>query len=155
MEKKSFIWLILGLICVVGFCFGCIQKPEEKKVVARINNYVMTLEDLEDEIKYSPYTGNRTEDLEELLDLAIRRQVLIQEAQRQGVDKHKSFTKTIGRYWRQTLIKELLEKESQRIYKNISKRKQKEALKALKAWKDELYKKANVEIYREILINIK
>ncbi|KKM75539.1 hypothetical protein LCGC14_1389330, partial [marine sediment metagenome] len=31
------------------------------------------------------------------------------------------------------------------------KRKQKEALKALKAWKDELYKKANVEIYREVL----
>ncbi len=149
MEKKSFIWLILGLVCVVGFCFGCSQKAEEKKVVARINNYVMTLEDLEDEIKHSPYyTGDRTEDLEELLDLAIRRQVLIQEAQRQGMDRHKSFMKTIGRYWRQSLIKELLEKESQRIYKNISKKKQKEAF---KAWEDGLYKKANIEIYREVL----
>ena len=53
MEKKSFIWLILGLVCVVGFCFGCIHKPGGKKVVARINNYVMTLEDIELEADFN------------------------------------------------------------------------------------------------------
>jgi len=148
MRKKSSIWLMAGVVCVIGLCFGCGQKAEEKKVVARINNYAMTIEDLEDEIKHSPYTGDRITDLEELLDLAIRKQVLIQEAQKQDLDKRKSFMKTIERYWRQTLIKELTEKESQRIYKNVSKNERKEAF---EAWEDELYKKANIEIYREVL----
>lgn len=147
MGKKSFIWLMAGMICVVSFCSGCGQKAEEKKVVARINNYVMTVEDFEDEMEYSPYTPDGTKDFEELLDLAIRKQVLIQEAQRQGLDKRRSFMKTIERYWRQTLIKELLEKESRRIYKDVSKKEQEEAF---KAWEDELYKKANIEIYREV-----
>ena len=148
MGKMSSIWLMVGVVWVIGLCFGCGQKAEEKKVVARINNYVMTVEDFEDEIEYSPYTPDGTKDFEELLELAITKQVLIQEAQRQGLDKRKSFMKTIERYWRQTLIKELLEKESQRIYKNVSKKKREEAF---KTWEDELYKKANIEIYREVL----
>ena len=94
MGKKSFFWLIVGVVCMICFSFGCGQKAEEKEVVARINNYVMTVEDLEDEIKYSPYAGYKKQNLEEVLDLAIRKQILIQEAQRQNLDKNKSFLKT-------------------------------------------------------------
>ena len=148
MGNKNVIWLMAGMICAVSLCFGCGRKGEEEKVAAKINNYLMTVEDLEDEIRHSPRFGDKKGDLQEALDLAIRKQVLIQEAQRQGLDKQKAFMKTIERYWRQTLIKELTKKESQRIYKNVSKNKREEAF---KAWEDELYKKANIEIYGDVL----
>ena len=45
------------------------------------------------------------------LDLEIGKQLLIQEAQRQGLDRNRTFMKTIERNWKQTLIKELLDRE--------------------------------------------
>jgi len=148
MGNKNLVWLMAGAVCIICFCSGCGQKAKEKRVVAKINNYIMTVEDFEDEIKYSPYAGDKTTDLEELLDLAIRKQVLIQEAQRQGLDKQKTFMKTIERYWRQTLIKELLEKETKRIHESVSKDKQTEAL---NDWMEELHKKADIKIYKKVL----
>lgn len=150
MKKRNLIWLIAAVACVISLWYGYSQRPEQKKVVARINNYVMTLEDFEDGIAHSPYRVYRKRDLEGLLDLAVRKQVLIQEAEREGLDKNKSFMKTIERYWRQTLIKELLEKQSQIIYEDVGKSKSKQE-EAFKTWEDELYKKANIETYPEVL----
>ncbi len=154
MTKRNFIWLIAGVVCVISLWYGSTQRPEQKRVVARINNYVMTLDDFEDGIAHSPYQVDRRRDLEGLLDLAIRKQVLIQEAEKEGLDKSKSFMKTIERYWRQTLIKELLEKQSQIIYENVGKNRSKQE-QAFKAWEDELYKKAHIEIYPEVLEEFK
>ena len=152
MGKRNFLWLMIGVVCAISFCSGCGREAKEKKVVAGINNYVMTVEDFEDEVRHSPYGGDKTKDLEELLDLAIRKQVLIQEAQKQGLDKRKTFMKTIERYWRQTLIKELLEKETRRIYQGVSKDKQD---KALNDWIEGLYKKARIKINKKVLGEIK
>ena len=127
MKRIGFICLIIGAGCIVLILaiYGS-RGRESQKVLARINNYVMTVEDFKDEIKYSPYAGDETLDIQRLLDLAIRKQVLIQEAQRRRLDREKTFMKTIERYWEQTLIKELLEKETRRIYETVSEDKQAE-----------------------------
>lgn len=148
MIKKNFGCLMAGAILIVCFCSGCGKKGNGSQVVARINDYVMTVADMEDEIKYSPYAAEVMENLEKTLDLAVRKQVLIQEAQRQGLDRKKSFMKTIERYWRQTLIKELLEKETQRIYRTVTKEEQVEAM---NEWMDGLYEKSNIKIYKKAL----
>ena len=150
MKKKNFILssIIVGIACL---CFGCGQKPKEEKVVARVNDYVMTVKDLEEEIRNAPYVAEEVRDLEKVLDLAVRKQVLIQEAQRQGLDRKKSFMETIERYWEQALIKELLQKETGRIYENVGKEKQN---KALDDWLEELYKKADIEIYENVLTEV-
>lgn len=147
MKKKNFIWsvIIVGITCL---CFGCGQKAKEEKVVARVNNYAMTVKDLEEEIKNAPYVAEEVRDLEKVLDLAVRKQVLIQEAQRQGLDRNKSFMKTIERYWEQTLIKELLQKETCKIYEGVSEDKQDEAL---NNWMEGIYKKAKIKIYKDVL----
>lgn len=143
--SKNFIYLIiLGLVC---FCFGCEQNVGQGKVVAKINNYAMTTEDLKDEVANSPYASDMT--TQELLDLAIKKQVLIQEAQKEGLDRKKSFLKTIERYWEQTLIKELLNKKIQGIYKTTSDKN--EQTKELDDWVNQLYKKANIEIYNDVV----
>ena len=148
MIKRNFGCLMAGAILIVCFCSGCGKKGKENQVVARINDYVMTAADMEDEIQHSPYAAEAMKDMEKTLDLAIRKQVLIQEAQRQGLDRKKSFMKTIERYWRQTLIKELLEKETQKIYQSVTKEEQVEAM---NNWMDGLYGKADIKIYKKAL----
>jgi hypothetical protein len=150
--NKNFTWLMLFTLGIVFFCFGCTQKTHDGKVVAKVNNYSMTVQDLEDEIEHSPYSAEKENSPENILDLAIRKQVLIQEAQRQGLDRKKSFMKTIERYWEQTLIKELIQKEALIISQGVSKDKQSEAL---NSWMEGLYKKANIEINKEALEEIK
>ena len=150
MKSKNFISVAAIIICLM--CFGCSKGIEEGKVVARVNDYVMSVEDLEDEIAHSPYASDKSKDLEDLLELAIRRQVLIQEAQRQGLDRNESFMKTIERYWEQTLIKELMEKETCRIYDEVGRRKQDEAV---NQWMEGLYNSANIKINNEVLEELK
>lgn len=148
MKRIGFICLIIGIVLISAIYWSRDRKPQ--KVLARINNYVMTVDDFKDEIKYSPYAGD--EDIQRLLDLAIRKQILIQEAQRRGLDREKTFMETIERYWKQTLIKELLEEETSRIYKTVSKDKQAEAL---NDWTEGLYKKADIKIYEDVLQKLK
>ncbi len=148
MTKKIFIWITAGMLCLMFLPFGCAKRGKEEKVVAKINDYEMTVADLEDEITYSPYAGLKEQNLDEILDLAIRKQILIQEAQRQGLDKQKSFMRTIERYWQQTLIKELLEKETKRVFNSVAKERQKEAL---NDWMEGLYKKAKIKIDKKVL----
>lgn len=151
---------ILGLIIGAGFviCFIVLAiyssraKEPPREILARVNDYVMTVKDFKDEIKYSPYAGDDTLDMQNLLDLAVRRELLIQEAQRQGLDREKTFMKTIERHWKQTLIKELLDKETQRIYKSVSEDKQQEAM---SDWMEKLIKEADIEIHKEVLEELK
>ena len=151
MRKNNFIWLIV-IICGAFLFFSCSKKIPTKNIVAKVNNYYMTKDDLRNKIRHSPYSAQNAEDLEQILDLAIREQVLIQEAQRQGLDREKTFMKTIERYWSQTLIKELLDKQTRKIYEGVSKDKREEAF---KAWMDELYKNADIKIYNKVLGGIK
>ncbi|GAF80450.1 unnamed protein product, partial [marine sediment metagenome] len=107
---------------------------------------------LKDKMLHSPYSSQMAEDLGEFLDIAIKEQILIQEAQKQGLDREKTFMKTIERYWVQALIKELLDKQSRMIYESVSENKRGAAM---NAWVDELYKKADVKIYNKVLDEIK
>ncbi|MFC1708736.1 hypothetical protein ACFL2J_01565 [Candidatus Omnitrophota bacterium] len=151
MKKKILVYSIL-ITSISLLYFGCQPKTGPGKVVAKINNYKMTQEDLEDKMVHSPYSSEMAKDLGEFLDIAIREQVLIQEAQKQGLDREKTFMKTIERYWMQTLVKELLDKHSRKIYKGVSENKQEAAM---DAWVEELYKKADIKIYNKVLDEMK
>jgi hypothetical protein len=153
MKRANFVVLVVILTgCALCFSPGCGKKSESKKIVARVNNYSMSVEDFTDEIEHSPYASEEAGDLDPLLDLAIRRQVLIQEAQRQVLDRQKDFMKTIERYWEQTLIKELLKKQTRKISETVSKDKQGEAM---EDWLEELYGNSDIEINKEILNEFK
>ena len=153
MKRASFLCLVIILTgCVLCFNHGCSKKPEPERIVVRVNDYSMTDEDFIDEVEHSPYASEEAKDLESLLNLAIRRQVLIQEAQRQGLDRRMGFMKTIERYWEQTLIKELLKKQTREVLVTVSEDKQDEAL---ADWFEELYKSADIEINKQVLDELK
>lgn len=153
MKRAIFLCLVMILTgCVLCFSPGCSKKPEPERIVATVNDYSMTDEDFIDEVEHSPYAGEEAKDLESLLNLAIRRQVLVQEAQRQGLDRRRDFMKTIERYWEQTLIRELLKKQTREILKTVSEDKQD---KALADWFEELYESSDIEINKQVLDELK
>lgn len=145
--RRLFVYLMV-IVSISLFYFGCAKKEAPQRAVAKINDYYLTEEDLKDKMLHSPYSRETSGDLKTFLDIAIREQILIQEAQRLDLDKKKTFMKTIERYWAQTLIKELLDKQSQKIMQNITPE-QRDA--AMDAWVNELYKKADVKIYNNVL----
>ncbi|NQT95280.1 MAG: hypothetical protein HQ572_02410 [Candidatus Omnitrophica bacterium] len=149
---KSLILIIPVLFFILSGAMlpGCGSRPEPDKVIAKINSYDMSLEDFKNEMDYTFINERGRLSNDEILDLAIRRELLVQEAQRLGLDKEVSFMKTIERYWKQTLIKELLDKKSKEISSDkMLTRDQKN--RAMEDWYRQLYNKANIQKNERIL----
>ncbi|RKY38357.1 MAG: hypothetical protein DRP76_04600 [Candidatus Omnitrophota bacterium] len=96
--------------------FGCRGKIEEKRVVIRVNNYEITEEEFEKEFKKSPLGRVDTlEAREEFLNNLIDRKLILQQAQKEGLDKERNFLKLIESFWEQSLLKIALDKKSKEI----------------------------------------
>jgi hypothetical protein len=149
--RKRYI-VLLAIVCAVSLLYGCGRAKAPGPVLAKVNDYRMTVDDFRMEIEHSSYMAEQERDIDDLLDLAIRKQVLIQEAQRRGLDKEKSFMQTIERYWEQTLIRELLNTQMAEIEKTVSKENRQAAL-AL--WIDELYRGSDIAIDKDVLKRVK
>lgn len=113
--------IYLGLLIGFGLCFsGCGPMPQgqRSKVVAQINDYQMTVDDVKDifhsVILYEDDKVN-LEVKKMIIQDMIRKELLLQEAQRLNLDKNKEFMKTIERYWEQALIKSLLDEKTREI----------------------------------------
>lgn len=132
------------------FGYGCC-KPErslpEDKVLARINNYTMTVDDFRGSAR--AIGGTKEEVLEEL----ITRNILLQEAQKQNFDKDKAFMKEIERYWEQTLLKLLIKKKTAE-FSAAFKGDQKKVESAMNNWVKNLRSRTNVKTYKENLDKI-
>jgi len=163
---------------------GCSSADKaEGKVVAQINKYKMTAEDMKYEFKNAPYDEvallKTEKGRKRYLDGIIEKEVLLQEAQRQGIDREKAFMKSIENYWEQALLKALLERKSKEVLdlvqvydneieeyyrdsgeaaplskvkneiKNIIRQKKEAA--AMDAWINELKNKAYIKVDEEAL----
>lgn len=151
MKKHYACFVIVAIFMFVGFALqGCSRPKQEGKRVAQINNYNMTEEDFKNELRFLGYDGVLI-DPKAVLDVAIDRQLLIQEAQRMGLHKQKTFLEAIERYWEQTLIKELMDKETMRITKSVA---PEEREKELQKWISGLRTQANIIINQELVDGI-
>ena len=178
--KSLFISILVCSLLFAG-C-SCVTEGSDKRVVAKINKYNMTADDLKYELKNLPY--DEVELLEEgrskeYLDRLIEKEILLQEAQRLGLDREKDFMKSIESYWEQTLLRLLLERKSKEIsglihvydneieeyYRDSGERlpfsrakrdieravRQKKETKAMNTWIEELREKSNIKINEELL----
>ena len=142
--------VMLTAAIVLSF-YGCTKQQEDVDIVAKINNYSMTTEDLTDEMKYSAHSEDGKQDMDAILDLAIKKQILIQEAQKQGIDREKRFMQIIERYWEQTLIRELIEQKMEEISYITDEDKQ---AKVLDDWLQALYDDADITIDENVLLKV-
>lgn len=103
IKRNDFIAMImLGL-----FISGCARQPDESQIVARINNYKVTIDDFKQEAAMN-IPGASKDDI--LQDIIIK-ELLLEQAQKMHLDKNKSFMKEIENYWKQALLKRIIEKK--------------------------------------------
>lgn len=112
----------ISVVCVmVSFLAGCSCGAGEgdKRVAAQVNNYRMSAEDLRYELDNIPYDEldllETKKGREQYMDRLLEKEVLLQEAQRLGLDREKDFMKSIESYWEQALLKLLLQRKSREI----------------------------------------
>ena len=122
--KKSIhaITFLFALALILSLA-ACARKERPERVVARVNNYAMTVEDFnyesKDVLRMSKILGEVSITKSDMLDALITKELFLQEAQKEDLDKDKDFMKTIELYWEQTLIKNLLTKKSKEMEKKI------------------------------------
>lgn len=176
--------MAIYFIISVFFLSGCSVNGEaDKRIIAEVNRYKMTVEDLKYELKNIPFDEVellKTEDgRKEYIHRLVEKEILLQEAQRQGLDREKDFMKSIESYWEQTLLKLLLQKKSKEIssmvhvydneieeyYKASGEKqalskvdsdirrliRQKKETEAMDAWVEELKEKSYIKINEDIL----
>ena len=103
------------LIIMIAVVIGCSPHPK-KNILAKVNNYEITVEEFEEEFMDSPYAKNNTLDSrKEFLQVLINRKLILQYAEARGLDKDKEFLKMIEKFWEQSLLTMVLDKTSKEI----------------------------------------
>ena len=176
--------MMIPFAILVFFLSGCsATEKSDKRIIAEVNKYRMAVEDLKYELKNIPFDeaeSLKTADgRKEYIHRLAEKEMLLQEAQRQGLDREKDFMKSIENYWEQTLLKLLLQKKSKEIsaavqvyeneveeyYKSSGEKqplskvasdirrliRQKRETEAMDAWVEELKEKSYIKINEDIL----
>lgn len=121
LKRLAFFFLVILMLPAVS---GCGSKEKvDKRVIARINNYDLTVSDFADEARFMIAPEYLAADPQkaksEALEGLITKKVLLQEAQKQNFDKDKAFMREIERYWEQALIKLLIQKKIEEFSKVV------------------------------------
>jgi peptidyl-prolyl cis-trans isomerase C len=104
-------WAALGL-CTAGLLTGCTEPPQEEPVVAMINGRSITQSEFDlrwgdlseaTRARYEKEGGKRR-----FLDELIMRELLMQEARKQGLDQSDEIREKAQRYREQLILDELL-----------------------------------------------
>lgn len=159
---KKFRYMMIGL--VAALITGCVKEPDKNQIVAQINNYAVTIEDFKHEAGMSISGVSK----ELILQDIVTKELLLQEAQKMGLDKNKAFMKEIEDYWKQSLIKRLinikgaeflaavrLTDEEAKAGQDQDWLKMKKAQTLLELWINNLAKDAKIEKYDTVLNTIK
>lgn len=149
----------LLLLCIIIFLSGCCQNmcgTTTDETVITINNYNITRVEFEKEFKNSTYGKTDTpESRKDFLESLINRKLILQQAQKEGLDKEKSFLNMIEKFWEQSLLKIALDKKTKEIESKISasgwESKRDEADKLMNEWINGLRTKANIKVNESIL----
>ena len=129
-----------GLLCcfMVLLMSGC-NMPAPQKVVAKVNNYVITLEEFNEAYADSSHaSATRAQSKQDFLNNMINQKLILLDAEAHGLDKNKEFLKMIENFWQQSLLTMAL-KEKSRQGVNLDQ------------WVENLRKDNKVEIKEEYL----
>lgn len=97
------------------FLIGC-SCGESGNAAIKINNYEISGAEFEKEFKDSSFGSFDTpESRKEFLDNLVDRILILQDAQKNGLDNDPRFLKMVERFWTQSLLKLALEKKAGEI----------------------------------------
>lgn len=93
------------------------KQPLEQDIAVTVNGHNLARKTLAEQEGKSGY---HQDSKSELIDSAITRELLIQEAQRQAIDKEPSFMASLKSFYEQSLIKVLLDRQYQKTEVNVT-----------------------------------
>ena len=125
----SYRFLAFFIFCFLGggalsFC-GCekLGGGSGGKTVVRINDLQATAEDLQQERSSTrgslDAAGAAAGQEPEWLTRFIERELLVQEAQRLGLDREQVFMRSIERFWKEALVKQLVDRKAREISSQV------------------------------------
>ncbi len=118
MKYIAYIALIITAATIGLFAFGRFNTPPPPVDAAlTINNRTLTLAELQNRYDRNPYGGG---DRDTFYESVITRELLLQEAQRAGIDREESFRQTVQEFFEQSLIKVLMDRKYQELLPSLT-----------------------------------
>lgn len=117
--KYLFTIFILVALTSIGTLYYLwpVESVPSQDVALRVNGHSMSRKQIDDQSREQGYHG---ETLEDRMDSLVTRQLLIQEAQRLGIDKEEGFRKALKLYYEQSLIKVLTDRKMASLVTDVS-----------------------------------
>jgi len=107
---------IILIFILPAFLVACSGGPQPAETVIKINNYEITRSGFEREFKDSVFGRvDNPQSRKEFLDNLIDRILILQEAQKAGLDNDPLFLKMVEEFWAQSLLKLAIENKSKEI----------------------------------------
>ncbi len=109
----KYIWSLIVLAACCGaliLYFTISFDPPEKNVVITINQKHITRDEFSARfasVQTSAHNGNK----QEFINSIIVKELMIQDAQKEGIDKDESFRRSIQDYYEQSLVKQVMDKK--------------------------------------------
>lgn len=118
MKYLYTILAIIGVATILTIFFLLPEKkPLQKDIAISINGHDFSKDSLVAEgNKY----GYHDEQQAEVLDTLITREILIQEAERQAINKEESFRKSLKDYYENSLVKTLLDRQNSKLKVSVT-----------------------------------
>ena len=120
--------LVTSLLLLLVLCAGCDFRQKmagNQKPILTINKLKLSGEDLRKELTLAaqgPEQGARPGKAggePEWISRVVERELLVQEAQRLGLDRNPEFMGTIERFWKEALLKQLIHLKGQEISSHV------------------------------------
>jgi len=121
-----FLFILILLTSLISTGCGKVPRSQDgdSRVVARINDYELTVMDLKNEADFKMGDRYFEEDpvkaKRALLENIIMAKILLQEAQKSSFDKDAIFMKEIELYWEQALLKLLMKKKTEEMSRQVA-----------------------------------
>ena len=118
--RKLILISVAFVILVLGFYLAqhyLVQKP----FAIKINNFTMTKQEFDNYFNKMNVSGNDTPaERKKILDILISKKLILQEAEREGLDKSREFLNSLQDYYEQLLFKLIADKKSKELGSKVA-----------------------------------
>jgi len=117
--RKSVIPFCLFMLAGALSCHAsCSKRDKKEETAVRINAYTLTANEFEELFSEYKMDEDTPQNRAEFLNNLITRKLLLEEAERRGLDTQKDFLRSIENFWEQSLLKLVVDQKVQEIAGN-------------------------------------
>lgn len=127
LKRSIFAAAAAGTLFLTAQILGCSSGTtvdDLENPVIQVNDRIITLEEFNDQLKFSVYADPELEMTDEVtrefIEYLVQKELMIQEAAKLKLDRKKEFVMTIQKYWESTLIRQLLDLKSEELKKQVA-----------------------------------